>query len=187
MTLPGAHTLLLEQPWTARSLFLRTRFRMDVRDERGTPLATVAERAGLGPLRRLLRATGFSGRTRFDLVVADRGHPVLRVTKGAGRPPVQVFAPDGALIGSVRNEGRGAAGLYGANGDRLASLGDAAGFTTRRITEREGRKVRRDTVRLRPGTPEPVRSLAIAAAIAHDVVRGVGTNHAGGGPIDLPF
>ncbi|MGM1058803.1 hypothetical protein [Saccharothrix sp. Mg75] len=187
MTLPGTHTLFLEQPWTARSLFLRTRFRMDVRDERGTPLATVAERRGPGPLRRLVRATGFSGRTGFDLVLADRGQPVLRVVKGVGRPPVQVLTPAGALVGTVRNEGRGAAGLYDANGNRLASLGEVAGFTTRQITEREGRRVRRDTVRLRPGTPEPVRSLAIAAAVAHDVVRGVGTNHAGGGPIDLPF
>lgn len=187
MTLPGADTLIIEQPWGVLRHLLSTRYRNDVHDGQGTPIATVTERGVLGPLRKLLRATAFSGRTRFDLVLADRGRQeVLSIRKGAGKPPTRVARPNGAVIGSVRHEGHGAYGLLDPAGQRLCLLHEVASFSPGATAERDGRRVRRDVLTIRPGTPEPVRSPAIATAVAYDVVRGIGTNHTGGGGFDFP-
>ncbi|NUT53626.1 MAG: hypothetical protein HOV94_41015 [Saccharothrix sp.] len=186
MTLPGTDTLVIEQPWGALRHLLGTRYRIDVHDGRGTLLATVSERGFLGPLRKLLRATAFSGRTRFDLALAYGGQPLLLIRKGAGKPPTRVTWPNGVEVGSVRHEGHGAYGLLDAAGQRLCLLHEVASFSAGAITKRDGRRVRRDVLNLRPGTPDPVRSLAIAAAVAYDVVRGVGTNHTSPGGFDFP-
>lgn len=186
VTLPGTDTLIIEQPWGALRHLLGTRYRSDVYDGHGGLIATVSERKLLGPLRKLLRATAFSGRTRFDLVVADRGQQALLIRKGAGKPPTRVTWPNGAVVGAVRHEGHGAYGLLDAAGQRLCLLHEVASFSPGAITKRDGRRVRRDVLNLRPGTPDPVRSLAIAAAVAYDIVRGVGTNHTSGGGFDFP-
>ncbi|TQM82120.1 hypothetical protein FHX81_4515 [Saccharothrix saharensis] len=186
MTLPGTDTLIIEQPWGVLRHLLGTRYRNDVYDQHGTLLASVSERRFLGPLRKLLRATAFSGRTTFDLVLADRGRQVLLIRKGSGKPPTRVTWPNGAAVGSVRHEGHGAYGLLDATGQRLCLLHEVASFRPGEIAKRDGRRVRRDVLTLRPGTPDPVRSLAIAAAAAYDVVRGVGTNHTSPGGFDFP-
>lgn len=186
MTLPGTDTLIIEQPWGVLRHLLATRYRNDVHNGHGALIATVSERGFLGPLRKLLRATAFSGRTRFDLALADRGQPVLLIRKGAGKPPTQVSRPDGTPVGSVRHEGHGAYALLDPAGQRLCLLHEVASFSPGAIAKRDGRRVRRDVLNLRPGTPDPVRSLAIAAAVAYDVVRGAGTNHTSGGTFDFP-
>lgn len=186
MTLPGADTLIIEQPWGVLRHLLGTRYRNDVHDGRGTPVASVAERGFVGPLRKLLRATAFSGRTTFDLVLSDHGRPLLLIRKGSGKPPTRVTWPNGTVVGSVRHEGHGAYGLLDADGQRLCLLHEVASFSPGAIVKRDGRRVRRDVLTLRPGTPDPVRSLAIAAAVAYDVVRGVGTNHTSAGGFDFP-
>lgn len=186
MTLPGADTLVVEQPWGVLRHLLGTRYRGDVYDGGGALLASFSERGFPRPLRKLLRATALSGRTTFDLALADRGRPLLLIRKGAGKPPTRVTWPDGAVVGSVRHEGHGAYGLLDAAGQRLCLLHEVASFSPGAIAKRDGRRVRRDVLTIRPGTPDPVRSLAIAAAVAYDVVRGVGTNHTGAGGFDFP-
>ncbi|WP_367134146.1 hypothetical protein [Saccharothrix sp. HUAS TT1] len=186
MTLPGVDTLIIEQPWGALRHLLGTAYRNDVHDGHGALVASVAERGFVGPLRKLLRVTAFAGRTRFDLALTSRGQQVLLIRKGAGKPPTLVTRPDGGAIGSVRHEGHGAYGLLDPAGQRLCLLHEVASFSPGALAKRDGRRVRRDVLTLRPGTPEPVRSLAIAAAVAYDVVRGVGTNHTGGGSFDFP-
>ncbi|GAA1268687.1 hypothetical protein [Saccharothrix xinjiangensis] len=186
MILPGIHTLVIEQPWgPARHLF-GSRYEVRVRSESGEPQAAVTDRGLLGPLRRLLRLTGFSGRTRFALALTHRGQPVLLLDKGRWRPPTRVTRPDGSPVGAVRLEGRGAYALLDPAGQRLALFHEVASFSAGAITRRDGKRVRQDVLRLRPGTPEPLRSLAIATAVAYDVVRGAGTNHTGSGGFDFP-
>ncbi|MEU4763940.1 hypothetical protein AB0H12_11830 [Actinosynnema sp. NPDC023794] len=186
MTLPGTDTLIIEQPWGVLRHLLGTRYRNDVYDGGGALIASVSERRFLGPLRKLLRATAFSGRTTFDLALADRGRQLLLIRKGSGKPPTRVTWPNGSVVGSVRHEGHGAYGLLDAAGQRLRLLHEVASFSPGAIVKRDGRRVRRDVLTLRPGTPDPVRSLAIAAAVAYDVVRGVGTNHTSAGGFDFP-
>lgn len=86
----------------------------------------------------------------------------------------------------MRLEGRGAYALLDPAGQRLALLHEVASFSAGAIARRDGKRVRRDVLRLHPTTPEPLRSLAIAAAVAYDVVRGAGTNHTGSGGFDFP-
>lgn len=186
MTLPGIHTLVIEQPWGPGRHLFGSRYEVRVYTERGEPLATVTDRGLLGPLRKLLRLTGFSGRTRFDLALAQHGRPQLLIGKGRWRPPTRVSLPDGSQVGAVRVEGRAAYALLDPAGQRLAMFHEVAAFTAGAITKRDGKRVRRDVLRLHPGTPEPLRTLAIATAVAYDVVRGAGTNHTGSGGFDFP-
>jgi hypothetical protein len=186
VTLPGADTLIIEQPWGVLRHLLGTRYRNDVHDVHGAVIASVSERRFPGPIRRLLRATAFSGRTTFDLVLADRDRRLLLIRKGPGKPPTRVTWPDGSEVGSVRHEGHGAYALLDPSGRRLCLLHEVASFSPGAIVKRDGRRVRRDVLTLRPGTPDPVRSLAVAAAVAYDVVRGVGTNHTSAGGFDFP-
>ncbi|WP_143261650.1 hypothetical protein [Allokutzneria sp. NRRL B-24872] len=185
MTLNGFDALLVEQPWSASRHLWSTRYECSVYSEQGAPLATVTERKRLRPLRKLLRATGFSGRTVFDLVVAQQGYPLLSIHKGVGRPPVTVTRPDGVALGSVRHVRRGVYALLDPAGHQLCLLHEVVAFTPGAITKRDGRRVRQDSVRLRPNVPEPVRSLALAACFAYDIVRGIGTNHTSSG-FDFP-
>ena len=186
MTLPGTDTLIIEQPWGVLRHLLGTRYRNDVYDARGALIASVSERGFVGPLRKLLRATAFSGRTTFTLALTDQGRQLLLIRKGSGKPATNVTWPNGTAVGSVRHEGHGAYGLLDATGQRLCLLHEVASFSPGAITKRNGRRVRRDVLTLRPGTPDPVRSLAIATAVAYDVVRGVGTNHTSAGGFDFP-
>ncbi|MFB9908853.1 hypothetical protein [Allokutzneria oryzae] len=185
MTLPGFDSLLVEQPWSASRHLWSTRYECGVYSEQGALLATVTERGRLGPLRKVLRTTGFSGRTVFDLVVRQQETTLLAIRKGAGRPPVEVVRPDGVVLGAVRHVRRGVYALLDPAGHQLCLLHEVVAFTPGAIAKRDGRRVRRDAVRLRPGVPEPVRSLALAACVAYDVVRGIGTNHTSGG-FDFP-
>ncbi|RKT51648.1 hypothetical protein [Saccharothrix australiensis] len=184
MTLPD--TLIIEQPWGAARHLFGTRYETRAYTEHGAPVAVAADRKGLGPLRKLLRTTGFSGRTTFDLVVSHLGQPLLLVRKGPGKPPTRVSRPDGAPLGSVRRESRSHYALLDPSGQRICYFGDVAGFTQGAIAKRDGRRVRRDVLHVRPGTPEPARTLALAVGLAFDVVRGVGTSHTGGGGFDFP-
>ncbi|MBM7812350.1 hypothetical protein [Saccharothrix algeriensis] len=199
MTLPD--TLVIEQPWGAARHLFGTRYEVRAYTEHGAPVAAVADRGRLGPVRRLLRTTGFSGRTVFDLVVSDLagpgpvapglaapgpGRPLLLIRKGPGKPPTRVTRADGVALGSVRRESRTHYALLDPAGQRICYFGDVAGFTRGAIAERDGRRVRRDVLRVRPDAPEPARSLAVAVGLAFDVVRGVGTNHTGGDGFDFP-
>ncbi|WP_309109847.1 hypothetical protein [Saccharothrix sp.] len=187
MNLFGTDTLVIEQPWGAGRHLFGTRYQTTALTEHGVPLATAADRKFLGPLRKLLRATGFSGRTVYDLAVTSpQGQVLLLVHKGAGKPPTRVSRPDGTPVGSVRREGRGSYALLDPNGQRLCALTDVATFSPGALAKGPSGRVRRDVLRLRPGTPEPVRSLALATALAFDVVRGIGTNHTSGGGFDFP-
>lgn len=73
MTLPGIQTLVIEQPWGFTRHLFGSRYEVRVHGEGGEPLAVVSDRGLLGPLRGLLRLTGFSGRTRFDLAITGTG------------------------------------------------------------------------------------------------------------------
>ncbi|MBW4715617.1 hypothetical protein [Saccharothrix obliqua] len=185
MNLFGTDTLIIEQPWGTGRHLLGTRYRVDVHSEHDVPLASVRDRRGLGPLRALLRTTGFSGRTAFDLEVAHLGQPLLLVRKGAGKPPTRVSRPDGTPLGALHKESRTHYALLDPTGQRLCYFGDVAAFTQGAIARRDGGRVRRDVLRLRPGAPEPARALAVALGLVFDVVRGVGTNHTGGGGFDF--
>ncbi len=184
MTLPD--TLVIEQPWGAGRHLFGTRYETTAYTEHGTPLAEVSDRGRLGPIRKLLRTTGFSGRTTFDLVVSHLGQPLLLIRKGPGRPPTSVSRPNGTPLGSIRKESRTHYALLDPAGRQICYFGDIAGFTQGAIAKRDGKRVRRDVLHVRPGTPEPTRSLAIAVALAFDVVRGKGTSHTGGGGFDFP-
>ncbi|CCH35543.1 hypothetical protein ABZ816_13145 [Actinosynnema sp. NPDC047251] len=186
MNLFGTDTLVIEQPWGPGRHLFGTRYRVRAYTEHDVPVADATDRKGLGPVRKLLRTTGFSGRTTFDLVVAQHGQPLLLIHKGPGRPPVRVSRPDGTPVGALHRESHTHFALLDPAGTRLCYFGDAAGFSQGAIAKRDGRRVRRDVLRLRPGTPEPVRTLAVAVGLAFDVVRGKGTAHTGGGGFDLP-
>ncbi len=136
-----------------------------------------------------LRNFSLSRWTPFHLqAVAPDGRPLLVVTKpaGIGKRPTRVAWPDGRPVGSiVPQPGRYA--LLDPNGTHLCLLGDVLNLQLGQIDKRNGKRVRRDVVGIRPGTAEPVRSLAVAAAVAFDVVRGVGTNHLGTGDVVPDF
>ena len=163
------------------SLLFRRRYRAEVFDERDVPIAVVTERSGPG-LQTLPRCTGFSGWTTFDLVVvAPGGQPLLHIHKPFGRKPrIRVTAPNGQLIGWLRKEGVRHQAVHDANGTRVCLLGDLLHINTGNRSKRNGKRVRRDVVQIRPGVAEPLRSLAVAGAVAFDVVRGVGTSHTDG-------
>ncbi|WP_109629571.1 LURP-one-related/scramblase family protein [Lentzea atacamensis] len=178
-------TLFVEQPWTAMSLLFRPQYRVDVFDERDTPIAVVRERGGPG-LQRPLRYTGFSGWTTFDLdVVAPHGQPIMHIGKRFGRRPhVSVSTPQGQLIGTIKTHSAWKQSLHNANGQQICFFGDIARIETGGRAKRNGRRVRRDVVRINPGVAEPLRSLATACAVAFDVVRGTGTSHVSSGGVD---
>lgn len=176
-----ANNLFVEQPWTAMSLLVRGHYRAEVFDERDVPVAIVTESKGPG-LQTLPRYTGFSGWTTFDLVVvAPSGQPLLHIRKPFGRKPrIEVTTGNGQVLGSLRKEGVRHQAVHDANGTRVCLLGDLLHINTGNRAKRGGKRVRRDVVRIRPGVAEPLRSLAVAGAVAFDVVRGVGTSHTSG-------
>ncbi|WP_434452139.1 hypothetical protein [Lentzea sp. E54] len=180
-------TLSVEQPWTAMSLLFRPHYRVEVFDEHDVPVAVVRERSGPG-LQRPLRHTGFSGWTTFDLdVVAPHGQPIMRIGKQFGRRPhVRVTTPQGQLIGTIKTHGAWQQSLHDATGRRLCHFADIARIETGRRAKRDGRRVRRDVVRINPQVTEPLRTLATACAVAFDVVRGTGTSHTSSGGVDWP-
>ena len=176
VSLLNTDTLLVEHQFNFLSLLFRPHYRVQVFDERDMPLAGVAERSGPG-LQRPLRYTGFSGWTSFDLVVtAPHGQPLLHIRKPFGRRPhIRVTTPDGQAIGSLRQESVRRQALHDAHGTRVCLLGDVAQIHTGHRAKRHGQRVRRDVVRIRPGLTEPLRSLAVAGALAFDIARGKGT------------
>ena len=181
MSLLHSDTLIVEQPWTAGSLLLRPSYRAEVYDGRDFLLASVREGDGPG-LQRPLRYTGLSGLTTFDLVVtAPTGQPLLGVHKDFGRRPhLHVTVPGGRAVGSIKWLRRTEHALLDTSGRQLCLLGDVAHLKIGDITKRNGKRVRRDVIQIRPGTAEPLRSLAIAGGVAFDVLRGKGTSHTSG-------
>ncbi|CRK60056.1 hypothetical protein [Alloactinosynnema sp. L-07] len=172
-----ADTLVIEHPWGFGKVLMRTRYQVTVRDERDTLLATVAERRGPGALK-LVRMTQFSASTPFELAVTDPGGtPVLSIEKGftLGKGDVRVTDPTGTPIGSVRYHGHRDIRLSDPAGQVLCLLGDVARFEFGVLAKRGRDKVRRDTLRLTPGLTHPVRTLAVATALAFEIVRGNGT------------
>jgi hypothetical protein len=184
----GSDTLVIEQPWTVFSLLWRPRYEIEVYDERDVPIAKVVDQKKPGVLKSLVRWTGFSGLTAYTLRVTVPGGPdALVIRKGWGKPATRVFAPDGTLLGSVRRLRRPTAyALLDPSGSQLCLLGDVASLHLDTRVKRNGKRVRRDVLRIRPGTPQPLRSLAVAAGVAFDVVRGIGTGHATFGGVDWP-
>ncbi|MET9631397.1 hypothetical protein ABZX92_28440 [Lentzea sp. NPDC006480] len=178
MSLLSTDAFVVEQPWSAMSLLLRSKYRVEAYDGYDAPLGFADEtrRAfGVGFLRRM----SLSRWTPFHLrVVAPNGEPLLVITKSAGffRRPTKVAAPNGQPIGSIVPQ-RSRYALLDANGTQLCLLGDVAQFQTGQIKKRNGNRVRRDVIQIRPGTTGSIRLLAVAAAVAFDIVRGIGTNH----------
>jgi hypothetical protein len=129
-----------------------------------------------------LRHTGFNGWTSFDLVVAaPNGQPLLNLHKPFGRKPrIRVTAANGKVIGSLQRQTTRLQALHDASGRQLCVLGDAIHIQIGHRATRDGKRVRRDVVRIRPGVAEPVRSLAIAGALMFDIVRGAGTSRISG-------
>ncbi|KOV89099.1 hypothetical protein ADL03_03385 [Nocardia sp. NRRL S-836] len=167
---------------------LGSKYSVEAYDGHDVLLGSVGEtRRGFVTAR--LRNISLSRWTPFRLhAVGPDGRPLLVITKsaGIGTRPTKVAWPDGRPVGSiVPQPGRYA--LLDANGTHLCLLGDVLHLQLGRIERRNGRRVRRDVVRIRPGTAEPVRSLAVAAAVAFDVVRGVGTNHLSSGDVIPDF
>lgn len=186
MTLSSADTLVIEQPWSFGSLLWRTRYRATAYDGQDRPVAVVTERRGPGLLAPV-RLTGLSGRTPFNLRVCDPGgREMLLVRKGFAlrRPRTQVLGPHGQALGSIQAEPGHRFGLLDAHGQRICLLADVATLDIRALARRDGKRVRRDVLRIRPGTPEGLRTLVIAAGLAFDVVRNVGTWHYASGVID---
>lgn len=159
-------------------LMLGSKYSVEAYDGRDILLGSVHEtRRGFITAR--LRNFSLSRWTRFNLQAVDpTGRPLLVITKsaGVGKRPTKVAWPNGQPVGSiVPQPGRYA--LLDATGTHLCLLADVLQIQTGHIKKRNGKRVRRDVAQIRPGTAEPVRSLAVAAAVAFDIVRGVGTNH----------
>ena len=184
----SADSFVVDQPWTPVRLMLGSKYLADAYDGQDVLLGSVNE-VRRGFLTARLRNFSLSRWTAFHLqVVAPNGMPLLVVTKsaGIGKRPTRVAWPDGRPVGSiVPQPGRYA--LLDPNGAQLCLLGDVLHLQIGQIKKRNGMRVRRDVARIRPGTPEPVRSLAVAAVMAFDVVRGVGTNHLGTGDVIPDF
>ena len=184
MNLLSADTFVVDQPWTPMRLMLGSKYSADAYDGRDVLLGSVRE-TRRGFLTARLRNFSLSRWTPFSLqVTAPGGQPLLVVTKsaGIGKRPTKVAWPHGQPVGSiVPQPGRYA--LLDVKGTQLCLLGDVLEIYLGRIEKRNGKRVRRDVVKIRPGTAEPVRSLAVAAAVAFDIVRGVGTNHLGTGDV----
>ncbi|ANZ37263.1 hypothetical protein BBK82_15530 [Lentzea guizhouensis] len=178
MNLLSADTFVVDQPWTPMRLMLGSKYLADAYDGHDVLLGSVRE-TRRGFLTARLRNLSLSRWTPFSLqVLSPTGQPVLVVTKsaGIGKRPTKVAWPNGQPVGSiVPQPGRYA--LLDVNGTQLCLLGDVIQLHIGQIKKRNGKRVRRDVVQVRPGTSEPVRSLAVAAAVAFDIVRGVGTNH----------
>ncbi|HVK24858.1 MAG TPA: hypothetical protein VM677_26165 [Actinokineospora sp.] len=170
-------TLVIEHPWGFGKVLLRTRYQVTVRDERDALLATVAERSGPGALK-LVRMTQLSASTPFELAVTEPGGaPVLSIEKGfsLGKGEVRVADPTGSPIGSVRYHGPRDIRLSDPAGRTLCVLDDVARFEFGVLAKRGKDRVRRDTLRLAPGLGHPVRTLAVATALAFEIIRGNGT------------
>lgn len=184
MTLPDV--LLVEHPWSFTDHLLKVRYSVRVYAESDAPLAHTEDRTTLGPLAGL-RPSWLSGRTPYRVVLSTPGGPVLSISKGWGSPAIEVLRSDGAPLGSLRREQRVRVGLHDPAGTRLCGLHDVAGLSYRTtLTKRDGHRIRRDVLRLRPGLADPVRSLAIAAGVFYDLVRGDGVNPGSdGAPVDF--
>jgi hypothetical protein len=181
VSLLSTDTFFVEHPYNFLSLLSRPHYRVRAFSEHDVPLATVTERTGPG-LQRPLRHTGFNGWTSFDLVVAaPNGQPLMHIRKPFGRKPrIQVTTPDRRPVGSLQRQTNRLQALFDASGRQLCVLGDVIHIQTGHRAKRNGKRVRRDVVRIRPGVAEPVRSLAIAGALVFDIVRGAGTSRISG-------
>ncbi|MGW9479491.1 hypothetical protein ACWGRK_15095 [Saccharomonospora azurea] len=182
MDLFTAPTLFVEHPGGFRRALWRTTYDVSVYDEHDRALATVGERSGPGPLS-LVRATGFSGHTPFDLRVAlPDGREVLGIRKSFSVRHTRVFVtdPSGVSLGSLARQGPSDIVLADGTGTPLGRLGDLAPLRVGALAERDGRRVRRDVLRLHPDLGSPARQLAIAAALAWDIVHNRGTTKPSG-------
>ncbi|HEX8868867.1 MAG TPA: hypothetical protein VF821_24615, partial [Lentzea sp.] len=176
MSLLNADSFVVDHPYNFLSLMSRPHYRVQVFNEHDMPLAAVSELSGPG-LQRPLRHTSFNGWSSYDLVVvAPDGQPLIHIRKPFGRKPrIQVTTPNGHVIGSLQRQTNRLQALLDANGRQLCVLGDVIHIQIGHRAKRNGKRVRRDVVRIRPGVAEPVRSLAIAGALVFDIVRGAGT------------
>ncbi len=181
MDLFSAPTLLIEHPGGFRNALWRTTYDVSVYDEHDRSLATVGERSAPRALS-LVRATGFSGHTSFDLKVElPDGREVLGIRKGFSVRHTRVEVTDGSgtLLGSMLKRGSDIA-LTDSTGASLGNLGEFAPLRVGALAKRDGRKVRRDVLRLHPDLGSPARQLAIAAALAWDIVHNRGTTKPSG-------
>lgn len=173
-----ADTFVIESTASFRKAFARAHYDVTVYDQFDRVLGTVAERKKSKVLGAVRLLSDFDGETPYDLVVRDAaGTPVLRVRKGisALKQNVRVSLPDGPKVGTLRS-GLKFIELFDPDDRALGTLGDVAGLERGVLAERNGQKVRRDSLQLRPGAPEPARTLAIAAGLAYPIVVGLGAN-----------
>lgn len=182
MDLFGAETLHIEHPGGFRNALWRTTYRVDVYDDQGNALATVRERQEPTALK-LVRATGFSGHTPFDLRVAGPdGRDLLGIRKGfsARSARVAVSGPGGSVLGSLLRHGPRDVMIFDPDGRSLGALSAIATFRAGALAKRDGRGVRRDVLRTRPDLGSPARELVIGAAVAFDIVQHKGTTKPSG-------
>ena len=177
MDLFSAPALLIEQDAGVRKSLLNTAFAVDAYDEHGTLLATVRDRGGPG-LKGIVRVVDEPGVTPYDLVVSlPDGREALAIKKGfhwLGGGRVAVTAPDGTPVGTLTRRLASAITFTDPAGRPLGAFPDFAAFHYGEIAKRDGRRVRRNTLRLHPDLTGPPRLLAIAAGLAHNVVSGRG-------------
>lgn len=174
--------LHIEHPGGFRNALWRTSYRVDVYDGHGEALATVRERQQPGALK-LVRATGFSGHLPFDLrATGPDGRDLLGIRKGFSgrRARVDVTDPAGSLLGSLIGQGPRDIAVNDQQGRPHGILSDIAAFQFGGLARRDGRKVRRDLLRMPPELGSPVRELVIGAALAFDIVHGKGTTKPSG-------
>ncbi|ALG10004.1 hypothetical protein [Kibdelosporangium phytohabitans] len=189
MDLLAAHTLVVEQPWSAGKILLRTRYHADVYDKRDGHLATVGERS-TSRLARPVRLTHLSGNTPFKLTVnRPDGVTLLTVDKGISvlRPRIRVSGMDGHELGSIERDDRKSYPITDRTGATIGAFDFPSGrFTAadgtevatmehRVIARRAGRRVGRIVLHVHPNASGPLRVLVIATVLALDVVRGNGT------------
>ncbi|MFC5286052.1 hypothetical protein ACFPM7_03240 [Actinokineospora guangxiensis] len=177
MDLFSAPALLIEQDAGVRTSFFNTAYAVDVYDERGTLLARVRDRGGPG-LKGVVRMVDEPGVTPYDLTVTlPDGREALGIRKGfhwLGGGQVTVTGPDGAPVGSLARKFASAIRLSDPAGRPLGDFTDVAAFHYGELAKRDGRRVRRNTLRLHPDQTGPTRLLAIAAGLANNVVSGRG-------------
>lgn len=178
MDLLTAPALLIERAGGFRKALLNTTYSVDVYDQGGGLLARVRERKRPGPLG-LLRVTEFTSISPFDLVVTlPDGREALGIAKGfalfAGR--VVVTGPDGAVVGSMIRKLARPITFADPAGRPLGTFADTALFRRGELAQRDGQRVRRDTLWPRPEVTGPLRMLSIAAGLAYAVVSNTGTS-----------
>lgn len=180
-----ASNLRVEQP--RRGPFAKSQYR--VLDDDGTLLAEASETGR--PKRETLRSI-FPGKSDLDprtvLLTSPDGDPLLIVDKREGRELTVLERPGGELVGQIRTERLGRRYLLiDTDEHKVGEIGVDVGHNNFTVTDAKGTKVAlvrkrwaglathllttadRYTVEISDPVPEPLRTFAMATAIAMDM------------------